>query len=91
MKDKRIEGMPGNTPKEVRKILDIIAENPISPLYIHGDWCKKCGICIAMCPFGALEAGEDGTPQVIDEKCKRCGTCELRCPDLAITVLQTRG
>ena len=90
MKFKGIEGLPGATPKDVRVILDRLSENPEFPVYMHADWCKRCGICIAMCPSKALAAGEDGVPEVDGEKCVRCGMCELRCPDLAITVLQTR-
>ncbi len=91
MDNEKIKGMPGVTPKDVRAILDILSVNPDRPLYIHDVWCKRCGICIAMCPHNALEKGPDGVPVVIDEKCKRCGMCELRCPDLAITLLQTRN
>lgn len=86
-----IEDLPGVTPKDVRVILDRLAVNPRTPIYIHGEWCKKCGVCIAMCPHDALIPGEDGTPEVIADKCRRCGMCELRCPDLAITLLQTRN
>ena len=54
---------------------------------IYKDWCKKCGICIAFCPQGALDTGKDGYPELkYPEKCKGCDWCEIRCPDFAIVV-----
>jgi 2-oxoglutarate ferredoxin oxidoreductase subunit delta len=50
-------------------------------------WCKKCGICVAFCPTGALTSDKDGLPVLTyPEKCTLCGMCELRCPDFAIAV-----
>jgi len=50
-------------------------------------WCKKCGICVAFCPTGALTPNEEGLPILTyPEKCTLCGMCELRCPDFAIAV-----
>ena len=58
-----------------------------SRVEIYKGWCKKCGICVAFCPHGILEMGEDGYPVVKDsKKCKECGLCEIRCPDFAIVV-----
>ncbi|MBI9074195.1 MAG: RnfABCDGE type electron transport complex subunit B [Desulfatibacillum sp.] len=42
--------------------------------------CLGLGSCVKACPFGALVMGEDGLPQVIQEKCTGCGTCERICP-----------
>ena len=54
---------------------------------INAAWCKSCGICIELCPKGAL--GRDNREKAVwqyPEKCIRCGLCEMRCPDLAITL-----
>lgn len=57
-----------------------------SPVYIYHDWCKKCGICVAFCPTGALGRKADGSPFVPHpEKCIHCETCDRLCPDFAIT------
>jgi 2-oxoglutarate ferredoxin oxidoreductase subunit delta len=55
-------------------------------IVINRKWCKACGLCIAFCPKGVLEADQSGKP-VINEKsdCSRCKNCEYRCPDSAIT------
>jgi len=58
-----------------------------SEIKIMKHWCKACGICIALCPKGVLEADDKGKAvAVAPEKCTRCGMCEMHCPDFAISV-----
>ena len=45
--------------------------------------CIKCGGCVAVCPFQALELVN--FPEV-NEKCVACRTCEATCPVRAIRV-----
>jgi len=57
-----------------------------NPVYIYYDWCKRCGICVAFCPTGALGRRADGSPYVPHpEKCIHCEMCDRLCPDFAIT------
>lgn len=57
------------------------------PIHIFSRWCKKCGICIAICPKNVLESGKDGYPYAARPKdCIMCGLCDIHCPDYAITV-----
>ena len=57
-----------------------------NPVYIYYDWCKRCGICVAFCPTGALGRRPDGAPYVPHpEKCIHCEMCDRLCPDFAIT------
>ncbi|MBU2547818.1 MAG: 4Fe-4S binding protein [Proteobacteria bacterium] len=56
-------------------------------LTIYENWCKRCGICAAFCPTGALEMGPDGPEWKHPDQCVGCRACELRCPDFAIEVL----
>jgi 2-oxoglutarate ferredoxin oxidoreductase subunit delta len=54
---------------------------------INRAWCKGCGICIDLCPKGALT--KDSKEKAVwehPEKCNRCGLCVPRCPDLAIII-----
>lgn len=56
-------------------------------IHVFEAWCKRCGICVAFCPTGALTSDKDGLPVLTyPEKCTLCGMCELRCPDFAIEV-----
>lgn len=57
------------------------------PVHIFSSWCKKCGICIFICPKHVLERGPDGTPVASKpEACIQCGLCDIHCPDFAITL-----
>ena len=47
--------------------------------------CLKCGACVSVCPFLALELTSKGI-KINKEKCKLCGICEKVCPVKAITV-----
>jgi 2-oxoglutarate ferredoxin oxidoreductase subunit delta len=58
-------------------------------LQVYRSWCKRCGICVAFCPKGALEKDPEGFPRWRDAKaCVACRMCELRCPDFAIEVVE---
>ncbi|MGI6096801.1 MAG: 4Fe-4S dicluster domain-containing protein [Dethiobacteria bacterium] len=49
--------------------------------------CKKCRICIEMCPKGALDVDADGTAYLAHpDKCTLCELCSWVCPDFAVDV-----
>jgi electron transfer flavoprotein alpha subunit len=52
-----------------------------APIYIIDD-CTGCGVCVSICPFGAIEI-HDGKA-VITEACRVCGQCVEACPEEAI-------
>lgn len=45
---------------------------------IASEKCVGCGACVAVCPFGCLEYGEE-KPRLVKE-CKLCGLCAKVCP-----------
>jgi len=48
---------------------------------IKEELCGGCKICVANCPFSAVEYDEEkGVSVVLDELCKGCGTCVAGCP-----------
>lgn len=54
---------------------------------VDGARCSASGVCVAACPFGAVEIREvDGKRQATVEvaKCKGCGACVAVCPTEAI-------
>jgi len=55
---------------------------------INREWCKGCGICVAMCPKHVLELdSKEKAVAVRTEDCIACQLCEEVCPDLAIEVV----
>jgi heterodisulfide reductase subunit A len=54
---------------------------------VDADACTACGLCVAACPYGAIEMAAAGgtTKAVISETgCKGCGGCVPVCPENAI-------
>lgn len=52
-----------------------------NPETLHA--CRACGVCIAACPHGALEASianKNAPPVWHPERCKNCGACIAACP-----------
>lgn len=59
----------------------------MSRITINKNWCKTCGICIALCPKNVFDVGGDEYPvPKRQEDCVGCRLCELRCPDFAVKV-----
>ncbi len=59
------------------------------PVSVNKQWCKKCLICIEMCPKNLLMEDEQGDVFLKDpEQCSDCATCCWICPDFAITIVE---
>ncbi len=42
--------------------------------------CSGCGVCVAVCPFSAIQIDEEKGKAVVNEAmCKGCGTCSSSC------------
>jgi heterodisulfide reductase subunit A len=54
--------------------------------------CTGCGVCVATCPFNAIELGLNGNERMVAKvnvvQCKGCGSCVAACPSKA---MQQRG
>ena len=65
-----------------------MARRILQEVVINRDWCKGCGICVALCPKSVLELDrEDKVIAARPEDCICCKMCEIRCPDLAIEIV----
>jgi len=54
---------------------------------LYRDRCKRCGLCMELCPSKVYTATSEGYPEITRiEKCTNCRLCELWCPDYAIEV-----
>ena len=59
------------------------------PLSINEDMCSGCGICVALCPFEAIEIRMQNGNRVahlVTTLCKGCGVCGAACPSAVISV-----
>jgi heterodisulfide reductase subunit A len=68
----------------------------VSPLVskVDADQCIGCGLCVEVCPFGAIELeeieGKGYRARNISASCKGCGLCASSCPKKAIDMLHFR-
>jgi ferredoxin len=55
---------------------------------IADDYCSRCGICVAVCPFEAISKDEEQNKIILDlEECRVCGLCVTACPLSAIDLI----
>lgn len=58
-------------------------------LFVRVERCKRCGVCVDLCPGKVYENDGQGYPVPSHiEKCTGCGLCELWCPDYAIELTE---
>lgn len=67
---------------ETKLTMGKIKFTPDHPI-IDNRKCKKCGICVKVCPYFALSLND--VVEVDTEKCFGCGLCQSRCPSKAIS------
>lgn len=68
---------------------DMMTAEPIVSTLVDEDACRGCGLCAALCPYGALEIvkTEKGRKvRVIEVACKGCGVCAATCYQHALSV-----
>ncbi len=66
-----------------------VVVEPIISVLDNEEACRGCGLCVALCPYGALEieSTEKGRKvRVVDVACKGCGVCAATCYQHALTI-----
>jgi coenzyme F420-reducing hydrogenase delta subunit len=59
-----------------------------SGIEIADDYCSRCGICVAVCPFEAISKDEEQNKIILNvEECRVCGLCVSACPLSAIDLV----
>ena len=59
------------------------------PVSINEDMCSGCGICVASCPYEAIELRiQNGKKlaHLVTALCRGCGVCGAACPSAIISV-----
>jgi heterodisulfide reductase subunit A len=67
----------------------IMTVEPIVSILADEDACRGCGLCVALCPYGALEIvkTEKGRKvRIIPVACKGCGVCASTCYQHALSI-----
>jgi heterodisulfide reductase subunit A len=60
-----------------------IVLEPIVSGFVDKDACRGCGVCVALCPYNALEIEETADERkasFISAVCTGCGICAASCP-----------
>ena len=68
---------------------DKIVLEPIVSDFVDRDACRCCGVCVALCPYNALEieqTAEERKVSFISAVCTGCGICAATCPWHALGV-----
>jgi predicted Fe-Mo cluster-binding NifX family protein/ferredoxin len=55
---------------------------------VDSEKCAGCGICVDVCPVGAIEVSEQAV--VNDEACTGCAACVSECPNEAVIIVQKK-
>ena len=56
---------------------------------VEEDKCIGCGICVSLCPYGAIQmkkVGKKKKAETVSASCKACGICASHCPTFAISM-----
>jgi heterodisulfide reductase subunit A len=52
--------------------------------FVDEDKCSGCGVCVPLCPYGAISLDKEKRVAVINSAlCRGCGTCVAACPSKA--------
>jgi len=66
----------------------VIETSRTAGIEIADDYCSRCGICVAVCPFEAISKDEKQNKIILDvEECRVCGLCVSACPLSAIDLV----
>jgi Na+-translocating ferredoxin:NAD+ oxidoreductase RNF subunit RnfB len=49
--------------------------------------CVGLGHCASVCPFGAIQMGDNRLPIIDEKKCTGCGVCVKECPKNVLTLM----
>lgn len=68
---------------------EMMTVEPIVSVLADEEACRGCGLCVALCPYGALEIAQTDKGRkvrVIPVACKGCGICAATCYVHALSI-----
>ena len=68
---------------------DKVVIEPIVAAFVDKEACRGCGLCVALCPYAAIdieETPEGRKAKLISASCKGCGICAATCYRHAISI-----
>lgn len=75
-----LEEQKKQTDQQIAEIKEGRTKRPKA--YVNTGKCTGCGICVDICPVGAIELREGKA--IISDDCIACGQCVSECPSNAI-------
>ncbi len=66
-----------------------VTVEPIVSCLTDEDACRGCGLCVSLCPYGALEVRQTEKGRkvhVVSVACKGCGVCAATCYQHALSI-----
>ncbi len=71
------------------KAIEILSKDEIEhePIVarVNRDLCSRCGICVNICPYSAVEMAAEEV-RVVEVACEGCGACVASCPTGAMSL-----
>lgn len=78
--------------EEIREMARLrIREEPSTAGTYRIVHCDQCGICVDLCPKGAIEIDALGHCRIAADRCTGCGNCAASCPRGAIFTHPSAG
>lgn len=57
---------------------------PSGAAWIEKEKCRQCGLCVKLCPVGAISIEDGSFPRIASDECTGCGVCGKVCLHNAI-------
>jgi Fe-S-cluster-containing hydrogenase component 2 len=67
-----------------------VSAEEVAMIYVDQDRCSGCGVCVGVCPVGAI-AIQEGKAAIDQERCYQCEACFAACPEQAILTIVERS